>query len=275
MFFGGDVKDVWWDGPVEAVYYGSDLVWSAETDLPVVQITGTSGTVSRDQFRAACTTHGVNYQTVQTLPFLLDTSAATNLSNLFDGCASLISVPDLDTSAAITLTSMFFGCSSLTAVPDLDTSIAQSLAALFYGCAALTDGNARLVGRHPFANTGSMILASGLTREPFLGAEGTIAGRTLTNNTLTTLATRTITVDEGSNLKLLRMNLAWGNSTGTKSIRIDRNGTQVATATGQNAAATVETMCNVGDVITYKATVNSTTTANRVIDSGAWGAWNR
>ena len=121
-------------------------VWSAAPvtpDLPVVTITGTSGYTSRDQFRAACTQHGVDYRTVQELPFLLDTSRATNLTSMFDGCRSL------------------------TAVPDLDTSQAAGLSSMFYGCLSLTDGNVRCIGRHPSANTTGMISGSGLTREPF------------------------------------------------------------------------------------------------------------
>ena len=116
-------------------------VWSAAPvvpDLPVVEITGTSGGVSRDQFRAACAQHGVNYQTVQELPFLLDTSQATNLDSMFAACASLTTVPDLDTSQATNLTRMFAGCMSLTTVPDLETSQATNLSDMFAGCASLT-----------------------------------------------------------------------------------------------------------------------------------------
>ena len=126
-------------------------VWSAAPvvpGLPVVTITGTSGTVSRDQFRAACTQHGVDYRTVQELPFLLDTSQATNMSY------------------------MFYGCSSLTTVPDLDTSRATNMANMFYGCSSLTDGNVRCIGRHTSASTSNMILGSGLTREPFYDTNG-------------------------------------------------------------------------------------------------------
>ena len=116
-------------------------VWSAAPvapDLPVVTITGTSGYTSRDQFRAACTQYGVHYATVQELPFLLDTSQATNLVRMFDGCRSLVTVPDLDTSQATDLSDMFAGCMSLVTVPDLDTSQATIMAYMFAGCLSLT-----------------------------------------------------------------------------------------------------------------------------------------
>ena len=61
----------------EAMYNGQIVYRSA---LPVVVINGTSGTQSRDQFRAACVQYGTTYSTVTQLPFQLDTSAATNLS---------------------------------------------------------------------------------------------------------------------------------------------------------------------------------------------------
>lgn len=138
--------------------------------LPVVQITGTIGLASQDQFRQACIDHGTTHQTVQELPFRLDTSQATNMSSMFFGCSSLTSVSDLDTSQATNLASMFYGCTSLTTVPNLDTSQATNLTAMFYGCTSLTDGNVRLIGRHPEANTLLMIAGSGLTREPFYDA---------------------------------------------------------------------------------------------------------
>ena len=150
-------------------------VWSAAPvvpGLPVVTITGTSGTVSRDQFRAACTQHGVDYRTVQELPFLLDTSQATNLSYMFYGCSSLTTVPDLDTSRATNMANMFYGCSSLTTVPDLDTFQATNMIGMFRGCSSLTDGNVRCIGRHTSANTSNMILGSGLTRLPFYDTNG-------------------------------------------------------------------------------------------------------
>ena len=147
-------------------------VWSAAPPLPVVAITGTSGYTSQTQFRAACTQYGVNYQTVQELPFLLDTSSARSLAYMFQGCSSLTSAPGLNISTATNLSYMFQNCSSLTTVPDLDTSKAVSLVGMFAGCSSLTDGNVRCIGRHPSANTTNMIVSSGLTRLPFYDTNG-------------------------------------------------------------------------------------------------------
>ena len=193
--WGGDLDDLLvWDRALTPAEVAQ--VSSAGPPLPVVTITGTSVYQSRDQFRAACTQYGVDYQTVQRLPFLLDTSQATdlyemfrdcsslttvpdldtsqatNLSNMFRNCSSLTTVPDLDTSQATNLSYMFYNCSALTTVPDLDTSQATSLGYMFYNCSSLTDGNVRCIGRHPNAYTFSMILSSGLTRLPFYDTNG-------------------------------------------------------------------------------------------------------
>ena len=144
-------------------------VWSA---TPVVQLTGTTSGESRDQLNQALATHGVSSDTVTTLPFLLDTSQATNLDYLFGRYSSLTSVPDMDTSQVTSMSYMFNGCSSLTAVPDLETSQATNMEGAFYGCSSLTDGNVRCIGKHPAVYTDSMIDGSGLTREPFYDTNG-------------------------------------------------------------------------------------------------------
>lgn len=105
---------------------------------PVVQLTGTINGVSRDQFRQACIDFGTTYDTVEVLPFRLDISQATNLFQVFNGCSSLTSVPDMDTSHVTSMYGMFGGCSSLTSVPDMDTSQVTSMVALFNNCSSLT-----------------------------------------------------------------------------------------------------------------------------------------
>ena len=190
------------------------------SDKPVVEIIGTSGNQSRDQFRQVCIEFGTTYDTVEELPFDLDTSQATNLLGLFDGCSnltavskldtssvtnmgamfnrcsSLTAVPELDTSSVTNMGDMFYGCSSLTAVPELDTSSVTNMSTMFSGCSSLayvpdlrtssvtfmlsmfekcsslTDGNVRLIGKHPSVFTNQMIAGSGLTRLPFYDEQG-------------------------------------------------------------------------------------------------------
>ena len=102
----------------------------------------------------------------------MDTSKVTNMSGMFSNCHALTSVPDMDTSQATDTSSMFYGCSSLTTVPDMHTSNASDVSRMFYGCSSLTDGNVRLIGKHPVVNTYGMIAQSSLTREPFYDSSG-------------------------------------------------------------------------------------------------------
>ena len=102
----------------------------------------------------------------------MDTSRATSTGYIFNGCSSLTSVPDMDTSQVTYTAYMFNGCSSLTSVPDMDTSQVTYTGYMFNGCSQLTDGNVRLIGKHPNVSTTGMINNSGLTREPFYDASG-------------------------------------------------------------------------------------------------------
>ena len=103
-----------------------------------VVITGTSGTEARDSFRAALAERGLDYRTVETVPFLLDTSQVTNMSYMFRGCAALTSAPGMDTSNVTSMSYMFQNCAALTSVPDMDTSNVTSMSYMFQNCAALT-----------------------------------------------------------------------------------------------------------------------------------------
>lgn len=160
------------DSSVDRVMLGDLEVWSSAPSLPVVHITGTSGTSPRTQFRAACTAYGVAHNTVVTLPFTLDTSAATTLNSMFQNCSALTTVPYMDTSNVTNMYYMFSGCAALTSVPDMDTAKVTDMNSTFRNCSSLTDGNVRLIGKHRNVLTSSMITGSGLTREPFYDAAG-------------------------------------------------------------------------------------------------------
>lgn len=135
--------------------------------MSVVQITGTSGTDSRDQLDAALVDHGLDRATVTELPFGLDTSLATNLTGLFEGMAALEVVPSMYILNVTVMDSMFDGCAALTTIPDLRTGNVTSAVRMLAGTSALVDGQVRLIGRNQGVDTTDMIVGSGLTREPF------------------------------------------------------------------------------------------------------------
>ena len=103
---------------------------------------------------------------------VMDTSQVTTMFAMFDGCSSLTTVPDMDTSQVMSMGGMFENCSSLTTVPDMNTHNVTDVSYMFSGCSSLTDGNVRLIGRHPNVDTWDMIRSSGLTREPFYDSSG-------------------------------------------------------------------------------------------------------
>ena len=198
LIIGGvSAHDLILDGHSVPLYIGGSppvKVWP--TSGEVVQITLGTGTQARDQLRAALSDRGLAYQTVTEIPFDIelvgtgscqymfngctslthvpdmDTSQVTIMNNMFNRCAALTSVPDMDTSQVTNMEAMFNGCTSLTHVPDMDTSQVTTTRYMFNECTSLTDGNVRLIGRHPQVNTEYMIDDSGLTREPFYDAAG-------------------------------------------------------------------------------------------------------
>ena len=70
-------------------------------------------------------------------PFF-NTSSVTDMTGMFRGCTSLISIPKIDTSKVTTMNTMFYKCSSLTNIPQLDTSAVKNMSYMFYDCRALT-----------------------------------------------------------------------------------------------------------------------------------------
>ena len=138
MYWGGQkIKEAWYEG--QRVFSGK----------PVEVMPPTPNWYdARDWLRGRLTEYGEDYRTVEELPFEIDSSQVTNMS------------------------SMFRGCSSLTTVPDMHTSNASDVTRMFYSCSSLTDGNVRLIGKHPVVNTYGMITQSGLTREPFYDSSG-------------------------------------------------------------------------------------------------------
>ena len=240
---GKKVTAMYWGGlKIREAWYEGKRVFSGKPVEVMPPMPGEYG--ARDWLRAKLTEYGEDYQTVEEIPFEIDSSNATNMrymfrdcsslttvppmdtsqvtstAYMFDGCSSLVEVPPMDTSQVTFMGSMFEGCSSLTSVPPMDTSQVTSTGYMFegcssltsvppmdtsqvtytaymfdgcsslvevppmdtsqvtytgymfYGCAQLTDGNVRLIGKHPSVRTDGMINNSGLTREPFYDSSG-------------------------------------------------------------------------------------------------------
>ena len=67
-----------------------------------------------------------------------DTSAETDMNNMFNYCKSLAYIPQLNTSNVTDMSKMFYLCYSLTSIPQLDTNKATNMSYMFSNCSLLT-----------------------------------------------------------------------------------------------------------------------------------------
>lgn len=68
---------------------------------------------------------------------LFDTSNVTDMNTMFKGCSNLTTIPHFDTSNVKNTNSMFMG-SKITTVPLLNTSLVTNMGNMFNGCTNLT-----------------------------------------------------------------------------------------------------------------------------------------
>ena len=68
----------------------------------------------------------------------LDTSKVTNMNNMFQNCSALTTIPLLNTSKVVIMNNMFQDCTSLTTIPLLNTSKVVTMNYMFSGCISLT-----------------------------------------------------------------------------------------------------------------------------------------
>ena len=67
----------------------------------------------------------------------IDTSSVTNMTYMFNGCASLATIPQIDTSSVTNMSSMFSNCVHLATIPQLDTSSVTNITYMFSDCTRL------------------------------------------------------------------------------------------------------------------------------------------
>ena len=162
------------------------LAYSTVTEIPFeIMLVGTGSTQRMFDGCAALTSvPEMNTSQVTKMSYMFDgcssltqvpamaTSQVTNMEFMFYNCVSLTTVPAMDTSMVTNMNSMFGNCESLTYVPAMNTSGVTAMIGMFFYCMSLTDGNVRLITRHPQVETMYMLTESGLTREPFYNSFG-------------------------------------------------------------------------------------------------------
>lgn len=80
----------------------------------------------------------LGYSPFKEIPEIFDFNGVTDMSNMFNNCGSLTSIPQLDTSNVIDMSSMFYYCRSLISIPALNTSNVTNMSQMFYYCQSLT-----------------------------------------------------------------------------------------------------------------------------------------
>jgi surface protein len=85
---------------------------------------------------------------LKNISFNTISSAVTNMSSMFSGCSSLVSVPLFNTAAVTNMSSMFQSCRSLVSVPLFNTAAVTNMGSMFSGCSFLVSV--------PLFNTGAV-----------------------------------------------------------------------------------------------------------------------
>ena len=97
-------------------------------NLEYYSFLGVSTTDMRNMFNGC--------SSLQTIP-QLDTSNVTDMNNMFIYCYSLQIIPQLDTSNVTSMNNMFYYCHSLQTIPQLDTSNVTKMGSMFGNCSSL------------------------------------------------------------------------------------------------------------------------------------------
>ena len=66
-----------------------------------------------------------------------DTENVTEMSNMFQQCSNLQTIPELNTSKVTDMAYMFFQCFNLQTIPELDTSEVTRMGSMFKECSSL------------------------------------------------------------------------------------------------------------------------------------------
>ena len=78
-----------------------------------------------------------NHESLRFIHYPIDTSEVISFANMFGGCISLITIPELNTSNGVYMNNMFSGCANLRFVPQLDLTNCTIAPYLFENCSKL------------------------------------------------------------------------------------------------------------------------------------------
>ncbi len=112
---------------------------------------------------------------LQTIP-LIDTSNVTNMNYMFGACSNLRTIPLLNTSSVTEMIGMFQSCGHLQTIPLIDTSNVINMGSMFSNCSSLQ--TIPMIDTSNVINMGSMFYScSNLTSLPALNAQSLNMGK--------------------------------------------------------------------------------------------------
>jgi surface protein len=139
---------------------------------------------------------------LQSVP-LFNTQNVTSMVNMFNGCISLQSVPLFNTQNVTSMSSMFNGCNSLQSVPLFNTASVTNMFRLFNGCQSLQ--SAPLLNTVNVTNIGAMFTGcNSLQSAPLFDTVNVSSMSQMFQNcqslnSIPALSTASITTDFGAN----------------------------------------------------------------------------
>lgn len=96
------------------------------------------GIILTDSYYKMTQVYPEDFRTMTEVPDKLNTDKVTNMSQMFNNCKAISSIPELNTNNVTNMKEMFRNCSDLTTIPELNTSKVENMNNMFYNCIKLT-----------------------------------------------------------------------------------------------------------------------------------------
>ena len=96
------------------------------------------GIILTDSYYKMTQIYPENFRSITEVPDKLNTDKVTNMSQMFNNCRAISSIPELNTNNVTNMKEMFRNCSDLTTIPELNTDKVENMNNMFYNCSKLT-----------------------------------------------------------------------------------------------------------------------------------------
>ena len=107
-------------------------------DTPIYSFSINSGGGTPTKIDVAANGIKFGNSTFSEIPDIYNFENVTDMGNMFRGCSSLTTIPEINTSNVTDMGYMFYNCENLTTISPIDTSNVTSMYSMFDGCVNLT-----------------------------------------------------------------------------------------------------------------------------------------